>query len=88
MDNETIRDTRVEALRYLYGRPSAAMPEAAILRAVKKSGVDITAEQLATQLSILERQEAISQVPDPTMPAIKGWQITRGGIQHFEENCQ
>lgn len=88
MDNETIRDIRVESLRYLYARPAAAMPEAAILRAAKKAGVEVTAEQLAAQLAILGRQEAIVQVPDPTMPAIKNWQITAGGIKHFEENCQ
>lgn len=85
-DNETIRDTRIEALRYLYERPSAALPETAIFRAVKKAAVEISLVELAQQLNILKAQEAVELVPDPTMPAIKNWKITRGGIAHFEEH--
>ncbi len=84
MEPETIRDIRIEILRYLYARPSAAMSEAAILRAVRKAGVECDLITLAMQCGVLARQNSIEQLSDPDMPAIKAWKITGAGIHHFE----
>lgn len=85
-DHETVRDIRVEALRYLYARPSAAMPESAIVRAVRKAGVECEDGTLTTQLGILAAQNLVKHVPDPDMPALKSWQITGPGIAHYEHH--
>ena len=73
MDNETIKEVRVEILRYLYARPTAAMREPAILRAVNRAGVECDAFNLSTQTGVLSRQNLIEAVPDPDMPAIRAW---------------
>lgn len=83
-DPETIRDIRIEALRYLYGRPSAAMRTAAILRAVNRAGVECTAADLEAQLEIMMKLTHLKIVEDPDMTAIKAWQIEAAGIRHHE----
>ena len=86
MDAETIKAIREEILRYLYARPGSAMPAAAILRAVRKAGVECTDATLTTQLQALDTLDLIDPIPDPTMPAVKAWQITKGGLTHCEEH--
>jgi len=85
-DNENLKEIRIEARRYLYERPGGAMDRKAILRGVKREGIDCDEPTLLAQLAILTERGQVKQVADPDMPAVKAWQITGEGIAYHEEH--
>ncbi|RFC49441.1 MAG: hypothetical protein DVB22_002560 [Verrucomicrobia bacterium] len=88
MDPLTIKDVREGTLRYLYQHPGLALSLKSIARAVRREGVEVADADLAQQLAVLTTGDLIAEVPDPTMPAVRSYQITAQGITHVETHLQ
>jgi hypothetical protein len=48
--------------------------------------VEVTDADLAQQIAVLATGNLIADIPDPTMPAVRAYQITADGIKHTETN--
>lgn len=86
MDPLTIKYVRECTLVYLYRHPGLALSFKAIARAVRGEGVEVTDADLSQQIAVLVTGNLIADIPDPTMPAVRAYQITADGIRHTETN--
>lgn len=86
MDPLHIKDVRECTLRCLYHHPGLALSLKSIARAVRREGVEVTDADLAQQIAVLVTGNLIADIPDPTMPAVRAYQITADGIKHTETN--
>ena len=86
MDAETIKEIRVEILRYLYCNPVAAMPARAICRAVKTALGEDQPEETIKQIAVKIAHGHVKAVEDDEMPGLSGYQITGEGIKHYERH--